>query len=37
MTSSIYEPNRKYIEKFSEADRFDIISKEKLAARQLIN
>lgn len=32
MTSSIYEPNREYIEKFSEADRFDIISKEKLDA-----
>ena len=31
MTSSIYEPNREYIEKFSEADRFDIISKEKIS------
>ena len=32
MTSSVYQPNRAFVDLFAEAERFDIVSKEKLNA-----
>lgn len=32
MTSSVYPPNRGFVDLFAEADRFDVVSKEKLNA-----
>ena len=32
MTSSVYAPNRSFVDLFAEAERFDIVSKEKLNA-----
>lgn len=30
MTSSVYPPNREYLDLFADSDRFDVVSKEKL-------
>tara|TARA_A100001015_G_scaffold315311_1_gene426850 strand:+ start:676 stop:981 length:306 start_codon:yes stop_codon:yes gene_type:complete len=35
MTSSTFAPNRTFVDLFSEADQFDVVSKEKLDATTL--